>query len=97
MAILAQLPLTLTESAALQAGIGATVIALHAIFGAVGDQGVLGLMWILLLFGAFTLVAQGIQLHLLLLVHRQATRDTLNVSAQPQRLAATSEGDCRQA
>ncbi len=77
VAILALLPLTLVESVVLQIFVGATVIGVHAWFGHLGDRGVLGLLWVLLLFIGFALTAQGIQLHLLLLIHRQATRDSL--------------------
>lgn len=77
VAILALLPLTLTESAVLQMLIGATVVATHFRIDVLGDQGVLGLLWVLLLFIGFALMAQGIQLHLLLMIHRQATRDSL--------------------
>jgi diguanylate cyclase (GGDEF)-like protein len=77
VAILALLPLTLLESAALQLLVGAVVIGVHAWLGHLGDRGVLGLLWVLLLFIGFALLAQGFQLHLLLLIHRQATRDSL--------------------
>lgn len=77
VAILALLPLTLSESAVLQFLVGATVIGIHAWLGDLGDRGVLGLLWVLLLFIGFSLLAQGFQLHLLLLIHRQATRDSL--------------------
>lgn len=77
VAILSLLPLTLFESAVLQVFIGATVIGTHIWLGGLDDQGVLGLLWVLLLLIGFALMAQGIQLHLLLVIHRQATRDNL--------------------
>lgn len=77
VAVLALLPLTLVESLVFQAAIAVAVIGLHHHHGALGEQGVLGLLWILLLFSGFALLAQGIQLHLLMLIHRQATRDNL--------------------
>lgn len=77
IAILALLPLTLAESAFLQLLVAAWLILLHTGFGVLLEQGVLGLLWLLLLFIGFALMAQGIQLHLLLLIHRQATRDNL--------------------
>lgn len=77
VAILALLPLTLTESIVQQALIGATVIGTHVWLNELANQGVLGLLWVLLLFIGFALMAQGIQLHLLLMIHRQATRDSL--------------------
>jgi len=77
VAILSLLPLTLIESAVLQVFIVATVIGTHIWLGGLEDQGVLGLLWVLLLLIGFALMAQGIQLHLLLVIHRQATRDSL--------------------
>lgn len=77
VAILALLPLTLTESAVLQISIGMTMVGTHIWLGELADKGVLGLLWVLVLFIGFALMAQGIQLHLLLMIHRQATRDSL--------------------
>lgn len=77
VAILALLPLTLIESVVLQLLVGATVIVTHLWLGELTDRGVLGLLWVLLLFIGFALLAQAIQLRLLLLIHRQATRDSL--------------------
>lgn len=77
VAVLALFPLTLIESVLLQLAVGAAVIGLHHSLGLLDDRGVLGLLWILLLFSGFALLAQGIQLHLLMLIHRQATRDNL--------------------
>ncbi|GAB4302955.1 MAG: GGDEF domain-containing protein [Thiohalomonadaceae bacterium] len=77
VAILALLPLTLIESVVLQLLVGTTVIATHMWLGELSDRGVLGLLWVLLLFIGFSLLAQAFQLRLLLLIHRQATRDSL--------------------
>lgn len=77
VAILSLLPLTLIESVVLQLLVGITVIVTHLWLGELADRGVLGLLWVLLLFIGFSLLAQAFQLHLLLRIHRQATRDSL--------------------
>jgi len=77
VAVLALLPLTILESSAMLALVGLTVFGTHLSIASLGDVGVLGLFWVLLLFIGFALLAQIFQLRLLLLIHRQATRDAL--------------------
>ena len=75
--VLSLLPLTILESSAALALIALTVFGTHFSIASLGDAGVLGLFWVLLLFIGFALLAQIFQLRLLLLIHRQATRDAL--------------------
>ena len=75
--LLALFPLTLVEGIALLGGLLAVVAGEQALLGALGDLGVLGLLWVLLLLCAFSLFAEGVHLHMLMLSHRQATHDPL--------------------
>ncbi len=77
VAVLALLPLTLIESALLLLLTALTVLFIHDWLGFLTNKGVLGLLWVLLLFAGFTLAAQAIHMRLLLLIHRQSTCDSL--------------------
>ena len=75
--MLALFPLTLMEGVGITALLVGAVVVQHAAQGVIGELGVLGLFWDLALLTGFSLLAQGIHLHMLMLVHRQATHDPL--------------------
>lgn len=75
--LLALFPLTVLEGAVLLGVLTGLVTALYAILGVLGELGVMGLLWLLALLCAFSLFAQGVHLHMLMLSHRQATHDPL--------------------
>ncbi|MFW5910646.1 MAG: GGDEF domain-containing protein [Thiohalospira sp.] len=75
--MLALFPLTFLERVGITALLLGAVVIQHAAQGVVTELGVLGLFWDLALLAGFSLLAQGIHLHMLMLVHRQATHDPL--------------------
>ena len=75
--MLALFPLTLMEGLGVSLLLLGAVVIQHAAQGVIGELGVLGLFWDLALLTGFSLLAQGIHLHMLMLVHRQATHDPL--------------------
>lgn len=75
--LLALFPLTVLEGASLLGILAGLVAAQHALMGVLGELGVMGLLWVLVLLSGFSLFAQGVHLHMLMLSHRQATHDPL--------------------
>ena len=70
-------PLALAEGLALLLAVYASVLAVLAHFGQLGELASLGTLWLMLLLSGIALWAQSAQLHMLLGLYRQATRDGL--------------------
>lgn len=70
-------PLTLGEGLALMAVVYAPVLTVFSRFGQLTDLTSAGTLWLMLLLSGIALWAQSAQLHMLLGLYRQATRDGL--------------------
>lgn len=70
-------PLTVLESIGLLTMVYAAVLGVEAYFGTLFTLPTMGTLWLMLLLSAITILAQTAQLHMLLGLYRQATRDPL--------------------
>jgi diguanylate cyclase (GGDEF)-like protein len=70
-------PVTVLESIGLMAVVYAAVLTVEVYLGTLLTLSTLGTLWLMLLLSGITILAQTAQLHMLLGLYRQATRDPL--------------------
>ncbi|GAB6043191.1 GGDEF domain-containing protein [Endothiovibrio diazotrophicus] len=90
-------PLTLVEGSLYALAVGMVKVGSEAYFGTLWEVHILGEIWLLGLLAVIALWAELAQLHMLLALYREATRDALTGLVNRRPLTRWLEGEVREA